>query len=100
MDSLVKMQEFKTKEQNYLKGRNQLIEKEPTAKSLFSIVNMMLSRIVNETPSSIIDQLFAIVKGEKETARIDAINLMQQTLSKIIKDAKKELVRDLEKLED
>ena len=100
MDALVKMSEWRTKENKGRKDRNELIEKEPTAKSLFSIVNMMLSRIVNETPSSIIDQLFAIAKGKKKTARIDAINLMQETLSKIIKDAKKELVRDLKKLED
>jgi predicted transcriptional regulator len=100
MDALVKMSDWKAKEDKRLRERNKLIEKEPTAKSLFSIVNMMLSRMVNEYPTSVIDQIFAIAKGKKKTARIDAINLMKEALSKIIKDAKKELIRDLEKLED
>lgn len=100
MDTMVKMQDFKAKEMKYRQGRNELIEKEPTAKALFAIVNLMLSRIVNEHPTSIIDQIFAIAKGGKDTARIDAINLMRDTLSKIIKDAKKELTRDLGKLGD
>lgn len=98
LDSMTKMVEWKLKEQKYRHSRNELIEKIPVASSLFSIVNIMLSRIVNEYPATVTDQLFAIAKGEKDTSRIDAIELQQKTLSKIIKDAKKELVRDLKKI--
>lgn len=98
VDVQFKMMDWKLKEQKYRYNRNELIEKIPVASSLFSIVNMMLSRIVNEYPATVTDQLFAIAKGEKDTSRIDAIELQQKTLSKIIKDAKKELVRDLKKI--
>jgi len=100
MDALVKMSEFKTKDQKYEKDRGKLIEKDSVAKALFSIVNAMLSRIVNEYPSSIVDQLFAIAKSGKDTSRIDGINLMREAASSIIKYAKSELIRDLEKLKD
>ncbi len=99
VDAMDKMAGWKIKEQKYRDRRNELIEKVPVASSLFSIVNMMLSRIVNEYPATVTDQIFAIVKGEKETSRIDTIELQQKTLSKIIKDGKKELVRDLKKIE-
>lgn len=98
LDSMTKMVEWKLKEQKYRHTRNELIEKVPVASSLFSIINMMLSRIVNEYPATVTDQLFAIVKSDKDTSRIDAIDLQRKTLSKIIKDAKKELVRDLKKI--
>lgn len=99
VDVQVKMTDWKLKEQKYRHLRNELIEKVPVASSLFSIVNMMLSRIVNEYPTTVTDQLFAIVKGDKETSRIDAIELQQKTLSKIIKDGKRELIRDLKKID-
>jgi hypothetical protein len=99
VDSLVKMTDWKTREDKYRKNRNELIEKEPTAKALFAIINLAFSRLVNEHPVSIADQIIAIVKSEKETARMDVIELMRSTLSKIIKDAKKELVRDLKRLD-
>lgn len=98
VDALARITDWKLKEQKYRHQRNELIEKIPVASALFSIINMMLSRIVNEYPATVTDQLFAIAKGEKDTSRIDAIELQQKTLSKIIKDAKKELVRDLKKI--
>ncbi len=99
VDAQVKMADWKLKEQKYRHIRNELIEKIPVASSLFSIIDMMLRRIVNEYPATVTDQLFAIVKSDKETSRVEAIDLQERTLSKIIKDGKRELVRSLKKID-
>jgi len=99
VDALAKMSDWKNKEQKYLTGRNKLIEKNPVAASLFSIINVAFKRIL-EYPETVTDQLIAIAQGNKKTARIDVIELQTQTLSKILKSVKREVVRDLKKIED
>jgi len=99
VDALAKMSDWKNKEQKYLTGRNKLIEKNPVAASLFSIINVAFKRIL-EYPETVTDQLIAIAQGNKKTARIDVIELQTQTLSKILKSVKREVVRDLKKIDD
>lgn len=100
VDAMAKMTEWKIKDQKYRAERRELIEKEPTAQALFTIINMMLSRIVNDYPNIITDRLIAKARSSKKTARIDVVELQQQTLSEIIKAAKKELVAELKKIDE
>ena len=99
VDALDKMAAWKIKEQKYNERRKELIEKNPVAMALFSIINIAFKRIL-EYPDTVTDQLIAIAKGDKKTARIDAIDLQTQTLSKILKSVKREVVRDLKGIDD
>ncbi len=99
VDALDKMAAWKIKEQKYKERSRELIEKKPVALSLFSIINMAFKRIL-EYPETVTDQLIAIAQGNKKTSRIDAIDLQTQTLSKILKSVKREVVRDLKKIEE
>lgn len=100
VDAMAKMTEWKIKDQKYRADRKELIEKVPTTQALFSILNMMLSRIVNDHPPLITDRLIAIARSNKKSARIDIIELQQQTLSEIIKAAKKELVAEIKRIDE
>lgn len=100
VDAMAKMTDWKIKDQKYRADRKELIEKEPTAAALFSIINVMLTRIVNDYPNIITDRLIAKARSSKKNARIEVVELQQQTLSEIIKAAKKELVAELKKIDE
>lgn len=99
VDALDKMSAWKNKELKYEQARKKLIKKNPVARSLFSIVDIAFRRIVTEYPTTVTDQLIAIALGKKKTARIDAIALQEQALSKILKGVKREVVKGLDDVE-
>lgn len=99
VDALDKMSAWKNKELKYEQARKKLIKKNPVARSLFSIVDIAFRRIVTEYPTTVTDQLIAIALGKKKTARIDAIALQEQALSKILKGVKKEVLKGLDDVE-
>ncbi len=94
VDSLKAISDWKNKEQKYRKDRKKLIEKNPVAMSIYSIINIGFKRIL-EYPETVTDQLTAIAKGKKKTARIDMVALQEQTLSKILKNVKAEALKSL-----
>lgn len=99
VDALDKMSAWKNKELKYEQARKKLIKKNPVARSLFSIVDIAFRRIVTEYPTTVTDQLIAISLGKKKTARIDAIALQEQALSKILKGVKREVLKGLDDVE-
>lgn len=94
--SLSGISDWKSKELKYQEKRGELIQKVPTAKSLFTLFDVAFRRIVSEYPGTVTDQIFAIAKGKKKTARIDAIELQEQTLSQILKSVKLEVIKGLD----
>ncbi len=98
VDVMDKMAAWKNREQKYQKDRKKLVELNPVAQSLFSIINIAFKRIL-EYPPTVTDQLFAMALSGKKTARIDALTLQEQTLSKILKSVKKEALKGIKDAE-
>lgn len=94
-ETLDKMATWKNREMKYQKDRNKLVEKDILGRSLFSIIDLAFKQIVSEYPGSITDQLIAIAKGDRETARIDVVALQEKALSRIMKGIKAEVVKGL-----
>lgn len=96
VSSLTGISDWKNKEVKYQEKRDELIKKAPVAKSLFALFDVAFRKIVSEYPGTVTDRLFAIAKGNKKTARIDAVALQEQTLSQILKSVKLEVIKGLD----
>ena len=95
VDALKSMSDWKAKETKYQEIRGKLVSINPVADSLFSILNTCLRWIVGEYPVSITDRLIAIAKSDRDTARIEIIELQEEELSKRIKETKEDVTRKL-----
>ena len=95
VDALRSMSDWKAKETKYQEIRGKLVSINPVADSLFSILNTCLRWIVGEYPVSITDRLIAIAKSDRDTARIEIIELQEEELSKRIKETKEDVTRKL-----
>jgi len=95
VDALKSMSDWKAKETKYQEIRGKLVSINPVADSLFSILNTCLRWIVGEYPVAITDRLIAIAKSDRDTARIEIIELQEEELSKRIKETKEDVTRKL-----
>lgn len=92
--------DWKNKELKYEQDRKKLVELNPVADSLFSIIDLTYKKIIGEYPTSITPQLRAIAVAAKKDAITEMIKLQEETLSKIIKKCKREITRDLKKIKE
>jgi len=97
VDSLKGISDWKNKELKFMKDRAQLVEIEPLATSLFSLVDLAFRRIVDEFPQAMAPQLKAIVEAGKDNDIIQMSTLMEKELSQTIRDCKSKITRDLNK---
>lgn len=98
VDTLAKMSDWKAKETKYLKERRKLVDIN-FAKTLFSLIDLSYREVL-EVPDRIADQIIAIAHSKKKTHRIEIIDLMRDTLSRILKGTKDEVLKDLKNIEN
>ncbi len=98
VDALKSISEYKNKELKYEQNRGEVIEKNPMADSLFSILDLAFKRLVGEYPSSINPELRAIAMSDNKNANIAMIELQEKAISRILKECKKEIIKRLNEL--
>jgi len=98
VESLRSLSDYKNKELKYLQTRRSLIEIDPLAESLFSLIDLAFKRIVGEYPSSISSQLRAIALSNKSESLVEMIDLQEKTLSKILRECKKEISKSINEM--
>ena len=97
LDSLRNIADWKNKELKYLESRGKLVSKAVLGDVLFALVNSAFKRIVGEFPGAVSPQLKAKVLANEDTCILEMKALMEKELSKILKDVKTRVSKDLKK---
>ncbi|MCL2381014.1 MAG: hypothetical protein FWC64_05400 [Treponema sp.] len=82
------------RDQKVRERRLQLIEKDFAISQLIQYLETLMKQIL-EYPKSVTDEIIALVQAQGGAARLDVIRKLEAGLSKIIKNAKGELVKGL-----
>ena len=95
IDALRGMADWKNKELKFRERRGELVEKNPLADTLFSLLDLSFQRIVRDFPGSMAPQLKAMALSLGDDAVLKMSDLMKKDLSQIIKSCKAKVNREL-----
>jgi len=82
------------RDQKVRERRLQLIEKDFATSRLIQFIESLIKRIL-EYPESIVDEAIALVQSQGGSARLEVSRKLEEGLSKIIKNAKEEMIHEL-----
>jgi len=99
VDALKSLADYKNKELLTRTRRMELIEKATTASTLFSIVDLAFRRLVTDIPDGMVQQVIARVQSGGGHLEKDVRALIQEPISKVLKDAKTEITKKLKEVE-
>lgn len=82
------------KDQKVQERRLQLVEKDFVIARIFQYLDVLMKQIL-EYPESAADGIISIVQAEGGAARADVVAKLENGLSRIIKDSKEQVVKEL-----
>jgi hypothetical protein len=82
------------RDQKVRERRLQLIEKDFVIARLIQYLDGLMKQLL-EYPESAVDGIISLVQAEGSAARLDVSRTMERGISKIIKDAKEQLIKEL-----
>lgn len=90
---------YKKTEQDNLIKRGELVARDTTAATLFYLIDSAFQRIVGEMPGALAQQLVPLILSAGEESEKEAKQLITEAASKILKDCKAEVKKNLAKLD-
>jgi len=82
------------RDQKVRERRLQLIEKDFVIARLIQYLDILMKQLL-EYPESTVDEIIALVQAQGGAARLDVSRKLEIGISKIIKDSKEQLVKEL-----
>lgn len=94
VNAQAKMMDWQEKESKFMKNRSQLVSINHY-KTVFSMIDLAFRNIL-ESPERWADQTIAIARSGKSESRIQIIDMHKETLSRILKSVKEEVLKTLD----
>jgi hypothetical protein len=85
------------KDQKTRERRLQLVEKDFIISHIFQFLDVLLKQLL-EWPKGAVDGIVALIQSEGAEARNDVTRLMEKGITDIIKDAKGQVIKDMDSL--
>lgn len=82
------------KDQRVQERRLQLVEKDFVVARIFQYIDGLMKQLL-EYPESSVDEIIALVQSQGDAARRDVSHKMEIGISKIIKDSKEQVIKEL-----
>ena len=82
------------RDQKVRERRLQLVDKDFVTARLIQYLEMLMKQLL-EYPESAVDEIIALVQAQGETARLDVSRKLETGISKIIRNSKEELIKEL-----
>jgi len=82
------------RDQKVRERRLQLVEKDFVTARQIQYLEMLMKQLL-EYPESIVDEIIALVQASGEAARLDVSRKLEAGISKIIRNSKEELIKEL-----
>jgi predicted nucleic acid-binding protein len=82
------------RDQKVRERRLQLIEKDFVIARLVQYLDVLMKQLL-EYPESIVDEVIALVQAQGSDARLNVSRKLENGISKIIKDSKEQLIKEL-----
>ena len=82
------------RDQKVRERRLQLVEKDFVTARQIQYLEMLMKQLL-EYPESAVDEIIALVQAQGDTARLDVSRKLEAGISKIIRNSKEELIKEL-----